>query len=45
VPCGFSSGLPVGLQVVGPANRESRVIRVAAAYERLSGWNLVPPEV
>jgi aspartyl-tRNA(Asn)/glutamyl-tRNA(Gln) amidotransferase subunit A len=34
VPCGFSSsGLPVALQIVGPARRDDIVLRVARAYE------------
>jgi aspartyl-tRNA(Asn)/glutamyl-tRNA(Gln) amidotransferase subunit A len=38
VPCGFSQGLPVGLQVIGPSWREDIVFRVAAAYEGLNDW-------
>ena len=38
VPCGFSEGLPVGLQVIGPSWREDMVLRVAAAYESLGDW-------
>ena len=38
VPCGFSDGLPVGLQVIGPSWREDVVLRVAAAYESLNDW-------
>jgi aspartyl-tRNA(Asn)/glutamyl-tRNA(Gln) amidotransferase subunit A len=38
VPCGFSEGLPVGLQVIGPSWREDIVLRVAAAYESLNDW-------
>ncbi len=34
VPCGFSSdGLPIGLQIVGPARRDDLVLRAARAYE------------
>ena len=45
VPCGLSEGLPVGLQVIGPMWREDLVLRVAAAYEAVSGWgNPVPAE-
>jgi aspartyl-tRNA(Asn)/glutamyl-tRNA(Gln) amidotransferase subunit A len=33
-PCGFTSaGLPVGLQIVGPAYRDDLVLRAARAYE------------
>ena len=38
VPCGFSDGLPVGLQVMGPSWREDLVLRVAAAYESMNDW-------
>ena len=38
VPCGLSDGLPVGLQLTGPAWGESRLLRAGAAYERLTRW-------
>jgi aspartyl-tRNA(Asn)/glutamyl-tRNA(Gln) amidotransferase subunit A len=43
VPCGFSEGLPVGLQVMGPAFREDVVLRVAAAYEAMNDWGVTRP--
>lgn len=45
VPCGFSqSGLPVGLQLVGPMHRDDLVLRAAAAYEAATDWhNRRPP--
>ena len=39
VPCGFSDGLPVGLQVVGPRFGDARVLRVARAYEQATSWH------
>jgi len=47
VPCGFSSeGMPVGLQVLGPALGESAILRVGHAYEQATAWtSRVPPEV
>ena len=34
VPCGFSSdGLPIALQIVGPARHDHRVLRAARAFE------------
>ncbi|MGA2665310.1 MAG: Asp-tRNA(Asn)/Glu-tRNA(Gln) amidotransferase subunit GatA [Nitrososphaerales archaeon] len=33
VPVGFSGGLPVGMQLMGPRFCEGRLFRVAAAYE------------
>jgi len=34
VPCGFSRGLPVGLQLMGPAFSEELLLKVAFAYEQ-----------
>jgi aspartyl-tRNA(Asn)/glutamyl-tRNA(Gln) amidotransferase subunit A len=40
VPCGFTStGLPVGLQIVGKAFDEAGVLRVAHAYEQATAWH------
>jgi aspartyl-tRNA(Asn)/glutamyl-tRNA(Gln) amidotransferase subunit A len=33
-----SSGLPIGMQISGPAFAEQRVLQVANAFERASGW-------
>lgn len=44
VPCGFThDGLPVGLQITGPAWGEEQVLRLAYAYEQATGWNRRPP--
>jgi len=44
VPCGFTAqGLPIGLQISGPAGGEARVLRLARAYERASALDLSPP--
>jgi aspartyl-tRNA(Asn)/glutamyl-tRNA(Gln) amidotransferase subunit A len=38
VPCGASRvGLPIGLQILGPAFREENVLRVGHAYEQATG--------
>ncbi len=40
VPCGFSAGgLPVGLQIIGPAFGERLVFHVAHAYEQSTEWH------
>jgi len=45
VPCGFTqSGLPIGLQIVGPMFDDGRVLRIAYAYERATDWHLRHPE-
>ncbi|MFS8895806.1 Asp-tRNA(Asn)/Glu-tRNA(Gln) amidotransferase subunit GatA [Synechococcus sp. R3-13] len=38
LPCGFADGLPIGLQIVGNALQESKVLRVAYAYEQSTDW-------
>jgi aspartyl-tRNA(Asn)/glutamyl-tRNA(Gln) amidotransferase subunit A len=43
VPCGFSEGLPVGLQIMGPAFAEPRLLQVAAAYEAETDWRAQRP--
>jgi aspartyl-tRNA(Asn)/glutamyl-tRNA(Gln) amidotransferase subunit A len=45
VPCGFSDGLPVGLQIVGEAFDEETVLRVAYAYEQAAGYHRERPVV
>lgn len=37
VPCGFNeNGLPIGLQIIGPAFKEEKVLQVAHAFEQAS---------
>jgi len=44
VPCGFTaSGLPVGLQIVGPPWSEARVLSAAARLEELNGLTGLTP--
>ena len=46
VPCGFSSkGLPVGLMIAGPRFAESRVLALAAAFERSTEWHKRKPSL
>ena len=45
VPCGFADGLPVGLQIMGPAFAERLILRVAAAYEAATEWRRSRPNV
>lgn len=45
VPCGFinANGLPVGLQIMAPAQAEARALQTAAAYEAATNWRLERP--
>jgi aspartyl-tRNA(Asn)/glutamyl-tRNA(Gln) amidotransferase subunit A len=43
--CGFTgAGLPIGLQLIGPALGEESVFRVAGAYQRLTDWHTKLPK-
>jgi aspartyl-tRNA(Asn)/glutamyl-tRNA(Gln) amidotransferase subunit A len=39
IPCGVSEGLPVGLQIVGPAFSENRLLDTAFALEQAIGFD------
>ena len=46
VPCGFDeAGLPIGLQLLGPAFGEAQVLGVGHAYEQSTDWHRrAPPD-
>ena len=42
LPCGFTSavkGLPIGMQLIGPAFSEARLLRIARMYEAATVWH------
>lgn len=40
VPAGFTeSGMPAGLQIVGPPHRDDLVLQASRAYEKARAWN------
>jgi aspartyl-tRNA(Asn)/glutamyl-tRNA(Gln) amidotransferase subunit A len=40
VPCGFDNqGLPIGLQIMGPAFQEAKILQIAYAYEQSTDWH------
>lgn len=48
LPCGFTSGdkpLPIGLQLLGPAMGEERLMRAARMYERETDWHTRRPKM
>lgn len=41
VPCGLTkSGLPVGLQIIGPQFEEGRILNVGHAYQQVTDWHI-----
>ncbi|CAN5634984.1 amidase [soil metagenome] len=46
VPAGFTSaGLPIGVQLMGPADSEPMLVSLAAQLEAVTGWSSRQPEV
>jgi aspartyl-tRNA(Asn)/glutamyl-tRNA(Gln) amidotransferase subunit A len=45
IPCGLSDGLPVGLQIAGPAFSENRLLDAAHAFELALGFDGSPARV
>ncbi len=46
LPCGFDGeGLPIGLQIMGPAFGEESILRVAHAYEQATEWHTYRPQI
>ena len=45
IPCGFSEGLPVGMQLIGPHLSEERLLGIAFAYEQATEWHRARPEL
>ncbi len=44
MPCGFVGGLPVGLQLIGPAFEEGRLLALGHEFQRRTDWHLRHPE-
>jgi aspartyl-tRNA(Asn)/glutamyl-tRNA(Gln) amidotransferase subunit A len=46
VPCGFdAAGLPIGLQLIGPAFGEATILVAAYAYEQATAWRARRPVI
>ncbi|RLS55335.1 MAG: Asp-tRNA(Asn)/Glu-tRNA(Gln) amidotransferase subunit GatA [Planctomycetota bacterium] len=46
IPCGYSpSGLPIGLQLLGPHFSEDRLLRAARMYESVTDWHSRRPAI
>ena len=46
VPCGFDQhNLPIGMQLIGPAFGEDKLLRVGHAYQQATDWHTRKPEI
>jgi aspartyl-tRNA(Asn)/glutamyl-tRNA(Gln) amidotransferase subunit A len=46
IPCGFTRlGLPIGLQISGPPEKDAIVLRLAHAYQQETDWHARRPSV
>lgn len=45
IPCGFASGLPVGMQLIGGRFGEDILLKVGEAYEKAVEWNKQKPKL
>ena len=43
IPCGFASGLPVGVQLIGPHFGEAKLLNAAHRFQQETGWHLEVP--
>jgi aspartyl-tRNA(Asn)/glutamyl-tRNA(Gln) amidotransferase subunit A len=43
LPCGFSDGMPMGLQLIGPHFAEPALLALGARYQALTDWHLARP--
>jgi aspartyl-tRNA(Asn)/glutamyl-tRNA(Gln) amidotransferase subunit A len=44
IPCGLASGLPVGLQIMGPHFSEAKLLNVAHGFQRETDWHRRIPQ-
>ncbi len=45
VPCGFSEGLPVGLQILGKYMDEETILNIGEVYEQATNWRKEKPNL
>lgn len=43
LPCGFMNGLPVGMQLIGPAHSEAKLLNVGHQYQQVTDWHQEAP--
>jgi aspartyl-tRNA(Asn)/glutamyl-tRNA(Gln) amidotransferase subunit A len=46
LPCGLdSTGLPIGMQIIGKYFDEATILRLAYAYEQSTDWHKMKPRI
>jgi len=45
LPCGFSNGMPVGMQLIGPHLSEAALLQIGCAYQSVTNWHEQRPQV
>ena len=45
IPCMFSNGLPIGLQIIAPQFEEEQIIAAAHTYQQATDWHLKRPKI
>ena len=43
MPCGFDNGLPLGVQLIGPAFREDLILGLARDFQLQTDWHTQHP--
>ncbi len=43
VPCGFSNGLPIGMQILGPHFSEATLLKIGHVYQSQTDWHTKHP--
>ena len=39
IPCGFSSGLPIGMQLIGPYLKEDLILKIGHHFQKETNWH------
>jgi aspartyl-tRNA(Asn)/glutamyl-tRNA(Gln) amidotransferase subunit A len=45
LPCGFSEGMPIALQLVGPPFSESRLLAIGREFQTRTDWHRRRPQI
>jgi aspartyl-tRNA(Asn)/glutamyl-tRNA(Gln) amidotransferase subunit A len=45
IPCGFSNGMPVGMQLIGKYLSEDVLLQIGHAYQSVTDWHLQRPDI